>query len=215
MESTQQKFPNGITQEVTVGLITLDKSYKADYQKPKTKTAQIRQVVKTVSHYPNTKVQSSLQNNLFEDNEFNFESNDYINEESRVAWINVPENISDEEVLKRLVVANANKAVIYKVLANKPILDENQKYAIAAGQKTMDDFANKQALRYPENERTIENGTANMLILDKKGNVQYRRTFFWGSPMEDVDARNSEDVYLSQELKAELAGASILAGQTI
>src|SRR5690349_20602069 len=95
---------------------------------------------------------------------------------------------------------------IYRVLSNAPILTEDQKYAVAMGLRTKDQFANSQAIRYPESHED-----AGQLVLDRAGKVQYRRTFFWPTAMADIDQRGGE-VYLSAELEAELNGAHVMQG---
>lgn len=183
-----------------------------EYQKPGTKTAEVRQEIITDSYYPSKKTTSDLNGGLFDTSDFGFEKKHFQNTDRRVAWILVPANATEEMIKQKLEAAVKAGAVIYKVLSNSPILDENQKYAIEAGQRTMNDFANSQVVRYPDNH-----AKAGQLCLDKNGKVQYRRTFFWGSAMSDVDKRTAEkdDVYMSPEIAAELSGASVLEGQTI
>jgi hypothetical protein len=195
--------------------ITVDSLNKTEFTKEGTLTAQIRQKVVTKSFYPSKKTSSDLSGNVFANSDFGFTEQEFESVEERVAWIPVPEKISSEEVQKKLDAAFANGACIYRVLASHPILDENQKYAVSQGIRTLDQFANTQALRYPENPETVANETAGKLILDKSGNVQYRRTFFWATAQVDVDIRDAAKSYLSAELQAELAGASVMQGQTI
>lgn len=206
---------NQVRHEVSRGPITLDKISVSEYQKAGTKTAQIRQVVTTHSFYPSKKTDSSLQANIFDNKEFGFEEKTYTSTETRIAWIPVPENATEADVAAKLAAAHRAGACIYRVLNNAPILDENQTYAVNQGLRTIDHFANAQVVRFPENPETIANGTANKLTLDKQGRVQYRRTFFWKAPKEDQDLRGSITPYLSAEIKAELAGASVMQGQTI
>ena len=202
--------PTGVRHEVSKSAITLDKLYKSDYQKEGTLTAQIRQVVTRKSYYPSKKTSSSMQANIFDNKDFGFEEQEFESTETRVAWIPVPANITEAEVKAKLEAAHKAGATIYRVLANKPILDENQKYAISQGLSTMDTFANSQVVRYPKG-----NENEGKIWTDANGNVQYRRTFFWLTAMDDQDARDGKDCYLSPEIKAELAGASVMQGQTI
>lgn len=203
-----------IRQETTRGVISLDRLYKADYQKEGTMTAQIRQVVTVKSMYPTQKVSSTLQNNIFSQEEFGIENKEYTSEETRVAWIPVPSNATESQIKEKLDAAYAKGACIYKVLSNKPILDENQQYAVNNPdiEATMDTFANSQVVRYP-----VGHEKAGQIIKDNHGKVQYRRTFFWNCPMEDQDVRtlDSADTYLSPEIAAELQGSSIMQGQTL
>lgn len=207
--------PGGVRHEISKGDIHLDKIYAAEYQKDGTLTAQIRQLVETKSFYPSKKVENNLQGNIFNTSDFGFGEQEFSSLETRVAWIPVPASIDEATVVAKLVAATTGGATIYKVLSNEPILSDDQKYAITQGLRDYDYFANQQAVRYPENDETKANGTAGKLTLDKNGNVQYRRTYFWNTPLEDVDARDEKKVYLSPELKAEMQGASTMAGQTI
>lgn len=192
--------------------ITLDRVYHSgEFQKPGTKTAQIRQIVTTKSFYPSKKTSSDLQANIFDNKEFGFEEQEFTSVENRMAWLLVPADMA-EEAIKARVAAIANTGHIYRVLSNKPILDENQKYAIAQGLRTMDDFAKTQVSRYPADDAA---GRGGQLILDKAGNVQYRRTFFWKSKIADQDFRGKGEVYVSPEILAEMHGASVLSGQEL
>ena len=205
----------GVRKEVYKSDITLDKISKSEWQKADTLTAQIRQVITTKSFYPSAKVTSNHQANIFDTADFGFTDQEFENKETRVAFISVPEKTTAEEVIARLNKAYANGATIYRVLSSRPILDDNQEYAIREGLSTLDVFANSQVVRYPENERTIADGTAGKIWKDEKGNVQYRKTYLWLTAKEDVDLRGTTEAYLSPEIKAELEGASVLNGQTI
>ena len=213
---------NATRKEVNRAAIGVDSITTSEFQKPGTLTAQLRQVVTTLSYYPSKKVTSNLNGGLFDEKDFGFEEQVFPSTENRIAWVLVPPNASIEVVKAMVAKLQANGAVIYRVLSNQPILDDNQQYAITQGLKTIDDFANTQALRFPENPETIAKGTANKLILDAKGNVQYRKTFFWRSVREDADLRDVTKVYISPELKVELAmmtveekGASVIQGQDL
>jgi len=208
METVNQQ--TGISHSSSRTAISLDRIYKNEFQKEGTLTAQIRQVVTTTSVYPSKRVGSDLQNNLFATQDFGFENQIFTSNETRVAWLLIPQNSTEAEVLAKIELANKNGACIYRVLSNTPILDENQKYGISAGLTTKDNFANSQAVRYG-----VGHAKEGQLTLDKNGNVQYRRTFFWNSPMDDQDARSASDVYLSAELAAEMKGASIMTGQSL
>lgn len=193
--------------------ITLSRIYIAEYQKEGTKTAELRQEVTTVSKYPSKKVDSDLQDNLFNNEDFNFEPQVFTSTEIRMAWMPIPEETTEEVVKTLLGKANEKGGTIYRVLSNKPILDENQKYAITQGLRDMDHFANAQVCRYPDNHEDAE--LAGELMLDKAGNVQYRRTFFAKTPKADMDLRDGVDVYMSPEILAEVEGAGIMQTQRV
>lgn len=207
---------NGILKQTTKGAIKCSRVYdNGEFQKEGTLTAEIKQEVKTVSSYPSKRVDSNLQSNVFGADDFGFAPKNFESTETRVAWIPVPTGTTPDAVQAKLDAALKGGACIYRVLSSAPILDKNQEYAIAQGLRTLDQYANSQAVRVPKNDDTVANGTAGKLILDAKGQVQYRKTFFWASAQEDHDVRDQVVPYVSPELKAEMQGASILEGQTI
>lgn len=209
---------NAERQERVVSPITVnaDKGlYKAEYQKDGSVTAELHQSVTTTSYYSSKKVDSNMSDNLFGTQEFGYGEQKFESTENRVSWMIVPISATLAEVTKRVTEAFEKGARLYKVLANKPVLDDNQKYAIEQGLKTMDDFANSQVVRYPETDGTTANGTAGKLVLDNAGNVQYRRIFFSATTKEDLDLRNAEEVFVSPEIKAELQGVEATAGQAV
>ncbi len=85
----------GITITTTTSKIELDKLSKSDFQKPGTLTAQIRQLVKTVSLYPAKKTTSDKQNNIFSNEDFGFGGQTFESIETRVAWLLVPETTTE------------------------------------------------------------------------------------------------------------------------
>lgn len=196
----------------SVSPITLDKIYKSDYQKEGTLTAQLRQKVVNTASYPTKQVSSNLQANLFATDDFGFEKKDFTNEEVRVAWIDVPENATEDLVKAKLAQANANGAKLYRMLSNHPILTNHQQYAIQSGQRNMDYYADRQVVRYSEGHPQ-----AGQIVLDSNGKVQYRAVFFWETDMDDQDNRTADpsDVYVSKEIAVELQGASFMAGQKL
>ena len=188
--------------------LSFSRLYKASYQKAGSKTLEVKQLITTISHYPSKKYNSNLQDGLFTESEFGAETNSYTTEETRVAWILVPENKTETEI--KLMLNNFPNACIYKVLSNEPILDENQKQSIASGLKVKADFANAQVVRYGDNHEN-----AGQLILDADGNVQYRRTFFSKEVKADEDYRGNGQVYMSREIELEFEGASVFFDQNV
>lgn len=213
--TNQTTIPTGVTRDETKGAITLD-NIKPSPFKPKFDVAQIRQVFTTVSKYPSAKVESNMNQTLFDAEEFGtaLSTKDYISTEERIAWILIPKDTTPEAMTAKLEAAMKEGAVIYKVLHTKPVLDDNQLAGVAQGFTTVDIIGNKQAARYGDTTENQEKGIAGKLILDKNGNVQYRRTFFWRTPHADIDARG-EEVYVTPEIEAELHGAAFMKGQTI
>lgn len=212
---TKVTTPTGVRKETSKSPVSFSRTYTAEFQKEGTKTVEISQKVTTKSFYPSKKVASDLQNGLFDADEFGFAEQVFTSEESRMAWLPIPESMKDSEVAARIAADAAKGSTIYRTLSNCPILDENQKYAISSGLRDMDHFANSQVVRYPENDKTIADGTAGHIVKDVNGNPQYRRTFYWKTPHEDIDVRDASNVYMSQDIALELQGASSIVGQTI
>lgn len=216
-ENVQQSTP--IRKEVMKSAITIDEIFSGEYQKDGTLSAQLRQVITTKSFYPSKKVSNNLQDNLFDTEDFGFTDNEFVGVENRVTWMDVPIGTTDATLTTRI--ASQPAACLYRILSNKPILSDNQQYAISAGLKTKDDFANTQAVRYPD-DAVIKVGETEVavggtLALDKNGKIQYRQIYFSKTAKEDIDLRTADktDVYITPELEAELTGAAKMENQTI
>lgn len=200
-----------IRKEISKDSLSVSRVYKSDYQKEKTHTAELRQTVTTKSYYPSKSVSNNMQDNIFGQSDFGFQEQEYVNNEKRVAWIDVPEGMTPEAVAEKL--KDFEDATLYRVLSNNPILTDNQVYAINAGLTTKDNFAESQVVRYPEG---TEN--AGKLALDSNGKPQYRAIFFSNSAKDDMDLRTEgpDDFYASASIKAELNSTEhVVTGQTL
>jgi hypothetical protein len=208
MENVNE-VPSDIRREKSVTAISVDRIYLGDFQKEGTKSAQIRQTVVTKSFYPSKKVTSSHQDNPFTIAEFGFEEADFTNEDKRVAWIDIPVAISNPD---DVMAAIPKDGVLFKCLSNRPIITDNQAYAIEANIRTMDEIADKQVIRFGK-----EHDEAGKIILDANGKPQYRAIFYSNTAKEDVDSRTekAEDFYASVNVKTEMAGAQVQNSQTI
>lgn len=207
---------NEIRKEVSKSQITVDHVKSGTYTKAGMEQAQLRQTVTTTSYYPSAKAGNSLSDNLFSQSEFtSVVDKTYTSHETRIAWINVPEGTTPEDIVARL--AAAPEACIYKILSNKPILTNEQVQAISAGLKDMDDFAKTQVIRYSEGTKDAQgNDIGGQIVLDTNQKVQYKATFFSNSVKEDVDERTADnEMYAPEFLMEEIEGAVALAGQTI
>ncbi len=192
---------NAIRTEVSKGPVTFDSFRVSSFQRAGTKTAILRQEVKTVSHYPSIQVENDKQDNLFSLDEFGAEEQSFTTVEHRVAFMDVPENITEEQMQEKLRQANANGACLYKVLSNYPILTDNHKNAIARGLTDLDTIAKSQVVRYPagsDNEGEI--------IPDPAGKIQYRKVFFSKTAKADEDYRGNGNEYVPEDIEREFAG---------
>lgn len=207
METVEQ----GIRKVSTKSGLTVSRVYSSDYQKEGTLTAELRQTVTTKSYYPTKSVANNMQDNVFGMEDFGFEEQEYVNQENRVSWIDVPMGTSAEAVLAKL--ESFPGASLYRVLSNHPILTDNQVYAINQGLTTKDVFAERQIVRYPEGSEN-----AGKIALDSNGKPQYRAVFFSSSAKEDQDNRTVEpgDKYVSAMIANELgANPNVISGQSI
>lgn len=205
---------NRIRKEVSKGGLDVSRVYSSEYQKEGTETAELRQTVTTKSYYPTKSIANNRQDNVFGMQDFGFEEQEFVNVENRVTWIDVPKGTTAEQVKAKL--AAHPEAGLYRVLANKPILTDNQEYAIKTGLASYDQFANSQVVRYPEN---AEGGNGGKIAPDTNGKPQYRAIFFKVDAPQDIDMRTAEteDFYASAEIKAELnnSSAHVIPGQSL
>lgn len=207
---TQVSEDRGIRKEVKTSPIAVARVYAANYQKEGTLTAELKQTITVDSYYPAKSVSNSFQDSLFSTKAFGFEEKSYTAEETRVAWIPVPVGTTLEQVQAAV---DANKqATIYRILGNRPIVTEDQNYAISQGITTLDVIGESQAVRYPQGHEQ-----AGKLILDANGKPQYKKTFFKSSKIEDQDMRTEDpaDFYATPAVKAEMAIASSHAGISV
>lgn len=201
---------NGIKSTIEIGDIEVVELKIADYQKKGTITAVLKQTVKMSSLYPAKSVSNNLQDNIFSLEEFgkDFVTEPYVSTRVNVAFMDVPEASTIESVTKKL--AAFPNATLYRIMANKPILNSNQEYAIKENLKTMDDFAKSQVVRYGANDD--KGHRKDDLILDKHGKIQYKVIYFSSTEKEDIDLRNADpsDFYVSPELEVEYNEALLL-----
>ena len=197
-----------VRKEVTKTPVTIDKVYVGDFQKEGTQSCQLRQVVKTISYYPSKQIKSNMQDNPFNLVDFGFAEQEFPSTENRVAWIDVPLAATKDDVLAKIPVTSC----LYRVMSNRPILTNNQAYAIDEGLRTMDEFATTQIVRYG-----TESQFAGQIVKDENGKPQYRQIFYSNVPKEDIDLRNANaaDYYASPAIIAEMSGATTVAGQEI
>lgn len=206
METTSKQ--SVARKEVVKSALEVSRVYKTDYQKEGTLTAEIKQTVTTKSFYPSKSVRSNFQDNPFSNEEFGFSEQEFVSVEKRVAWIDVPQNSTEESVKE--ILKKFPEASLYKVLANRPILTDNQTYAINANLTTEDAIGEKQLVKYPDNhEKKGE------IVMDSLNKPQYRAIFFKTTAHADLDQRTSEpsDFYATPSVKAVLSPNSVTASQ--
>jgi len=203
--STQEQ---GKRVEISKGGLEISRVHATQWQKEGTLTAEIKQTVTTKSYYPSKSVSNNLKDNPFSTSEFGFSEKEFVSDSKRVVWVDVPLESTVESVAAKL--AALPEATVYRIYANRPIISDNQNYAISAGLTTMDAIADKQAIRYGDNDPQ-----AGRLIL-KNGKPQYKADFFKSIATADQDLRTEDpaDFYASAEMKVELAGV-ISVGQEV
>jgi hypothetical protein len=211
MNTIASTTTQGRRTEISKGGLEISRVHATAYQKEGTLTAEIKQTVTTKSFYPSKSVSNNFQDNPFSTSDFGFSEKEYVSDSKRVVWVDVPEGSTVESVSAKL--AALPEATVYRIYANKPIISDNQNYAISAGLTTMDAIADKQAIRYGEGDPQ-----AGQLIL-KNGKPQYKADFFKSTATEDQDLRTEDpaDFYASASMRVELAGVmnSVSVGQEV
>ena len=202
---------NGIKSTIEIGDIEVVELKIADYQKKGTITAVLKQTIKTSSLYPAKSVSNNLQDSIFSLEEFgkDFVTEPYVSTRVNTAFVNVPKDSTIESVTKKLA-EEFPDAVLYRIMSNRPILNNNQEYAIEEGLKTIDDFAESQVVRYGADDD--KGHKKDDLILDKHGKIQYKVIYFSATEKEDIDLRNADpsNFYVSPELEVEYNEALLL-----
>lgn len=210
METNVSTPENRIRKEVITTPIIVSRVYKASYQKDNTLTAELKQTITTKSYYPTRSVSNELKDNPFSNVQLGItEGEPYVQNETRVTWIDVPADSSVESVQAKLqTLPNAN---IYKILANKPIISSSQKAGIDAKLTTTDIIADGQAVRYSK-----DHPQAGKLVLHN-GKPQFRVTYFKLEGSPDVDMRTADpaDFYATSTMQAELSNSVTVEQETL
>lgn len=189
---SEQKTAQGVVKTKTFSAILLSRIFENNYQVPGTLTAELKQTVDSKSIYPGKTVSSNMQDNIFGADEFDFEPKTYENTSTRVAFLEVPASLTEEQVKARVL--SFKDAVIYQVVSNHPILTNKQEAGIEAGKTTLDIISESQVMRYG-----ADNEKAGQLILDELGRPIYRATYFSSVKKEDDDRRKFLSVGMSEE----------------
>ena len=199
-----------VTKHTSKGVLIVSRIYASENQKEGTMRAELKQTRKVVSIYPTRTVTSNLQDSIFGIQEYDFKEKEFVNETTLVAWMDIPQGVSVEALVERL--KKFPEATIYKIVDNKPILTDNQEYAISQGLRTMDDYANAQIVRHGADDPEGK-WAAGDLVLDNLGRPVYKATFFSSVKKEDVDRRDSnpQNYYVSEEIQNEMAGVAIFS----
>ena len=195
---------NGIKTIIEKSEVEVTDLEVSNFQKKGTKTATLKQTIKTTSYYPTKKITSNMQDNIYDLSDFgeDFKPEPYENTRVAVAFLNeVPEKETLENMQRKM--KNFPNACIYRVLRNEPFLTDNQIYAVEKGLKTKAEFAEKQVVRNAEGK----------LVLDKNGKVQYKCSFFSSTEKEDLDWRTEdpEDMYMTDSIELEYNEAILLS----
>jgi hypothetical protein len=198
---TQVSTPTAprVRKEVQKSPLAVSRVYTANYQKEGTLTAEVKQIIETKSFYPSKSVSNNLKDNPFGTSEFDFKEQEYVSQETRVAWIPVPAGSTAESVQAKI--SSLKDACIYRILGNKPILSNDQVYAIEQGLTTQAIIADSQVVRYP-----VGHEMAGKLITDANGKPQYKATFYKNVATADQDMRTEDasDFFATPTIAAEL-----------
>lgn len=164
----------------------------------KKRTAQVRQTVTTVSKYPGARGGNSLNDALFAMADFGT-GNEYTSTSNRVAWIEVPDGTTAQEVQNRL--DQLPEATIYSITQTSPIYSDTDIWALQNNRRTQDQYADSQVMRYGPNPSTV-GAKPGSLILDE-GHFLYKRHFFSAVHKDDIRNLDFNRVYGSPALVAE------------
>lgn len=203
---------NSVKKSTTKSALEISRIYQSSFQKEGTLRCELKQTKTVTSFYPSKRVDSNLQDNIFSTSDFGYSEKEYSYDKKMVAWIDVPENATIEEVKARL--AKLPHACIYEIKDNFPILTDGQLHSITEGLKSKDDFANSQVVRHGSDD--IEGRwVAGDLALDNLGRPVYVARFFSSTDKEDIDKRNSDSskFYVSPEIEAEMKLVSAFSAE--
>ena len=191
--------------------VVVSRLYKTEYNRDDAQTVELKQCVLKKTEYHDNTLSSDLSDNLYSHKDFrNESSNVFVSPpETRVTWLNIPEEVTLEEFEERL--NKAEGACIYKILSNSPILTQAQQYAVNNPNSPLDieHYCKAQVVRYPAtSERAGE------IVLDPNGRVQYRATFFSATHKDDVDERSYDvEGIVPEFLLAELEQNAVLPAE--
>lgn len=170
---------------VTRDKIIATRIFNSEFQKEGTLTVELKQTVHSSITYPPKKsVSNKVLDNPFL-NEVQEKPKTFTRTKTFVAFLDVDEDYDIEDI--ETILNNYPNAVIYKILSNHPILNDNQKAVIDSiedkdlKQQRFDVIANRQLV--------VRKGR---IILDGYGKPQYLATFYSNTPHEDIDLRTPE-----------------------
>lgn len=215
MEEQANQAVQAIRKETSTGGLLVSRVYSSEWQKEGTLTAELKQTVTTKSFYPSKSVSNNMQDNIFGQEDFGFAEQEFVNEETRVAWIDVPLSSTPESIASKL--SQFANAKLYRVLSNVPILTNNQVYAINQGLTTKESFSNSQVVRFPEGAVRDGVDVSGKLALDQYAKPQYRAIFFSNNgAKDDKDLRTSDEhYYASEAIMNEIGETVVEEGQTL
>lgn len=188
-----------LKKDVTFGKLTVD-SVGPNEMNSKYFSAQLRQVVDTITHYPGGAPNSGLNDGLFDVSAFELKPTSLPSTQNRIAWIDVPVGTTQEQVEGLL--AKKAGAKIVRITSSTPILSDNHKSMIAQGTLTLEKVAARQLLRVPDTAETNPGGVA----LDRNGKFQYAvNVFTTDASRQDEDRRTADkaDTYVLEMFKEE------------
>ena len=200
--------------QVSRGQVTCSKLSKSEYNKAGMLTAELRQAVTTITTYPSATISDGISDVLFGSADFDLaDGQSFTNSSNRVYFMNVPvlhpvtkQPLTQESINASIaeLIAEGQNPCIYKVISNSPVLTPNQEAAVKSGLQTMDFFAEKQVVRFPN-----AHAQAGQICLDQHGNIQYRNVFYKTSLIEDENNCDPNGVlYTTPKLEAELGRTS-------
>ena len=106
-----------------------------------------------------TYASNGTKDNLFDTSEFSeLESSEYTNDETRVYFMDIPAGSTMQDVQVKMNLPKFANARLVKILSNRPILDDGQRYAIANYGKSEMSFAKRQIVKDGSGNHVLRNG---------------------------------------------------------
>lgn len=186
---------NEITKVLTREAIVVAEIRESQFAKTGVLTAVLKQAIKSVSTYSGATHSNSMQDNVFGMDDFDSVEQEFANESTRVAFMDIPASATIKQVQAKFDALP--NAVLYRVLSNSPVLHDDHKKAIANEIVELDTIAMSQLVRFGAGHEK----EGDLILVDNK--IQYAKTFLSIQAKDDVDLRGGEQ-YLPSEVIEEL-----------
>ena len=180
-----------MTQSVNFSKVWVDSIVESQYNNGL--QAILKQTCTTTKVYPKSKLGSSLDDTVFEEEP----GTSFSDDSTRVYFLKLPKGMETKEQVEAHLQKYPNLHLV-RTLSFSPVLSKEDMSMIKKGDLKMEDKARSQAVR---------NGNNNLILYE--GKVQYKRICLSLEFKEDIDIRTPEDIYLPKFLQDEIASYEI------